>query len=227
MNAMCHSIERHAGQLRAVLLIGACAVSIAHAAAPDPNAAEQARLTVQRAAAEQRYRDKEHECRQRFVVASCLEEVVRERRAALAPLRQRKMELDAARREQTADERRAELARKAEEDAARQREAAARQARKADAPREPRALEPKGGKVRGQGGAPASAHDKPSRSDVAKPAARAVVDENANRAKFDSRQAKALQLRADVAARNAAREGKRKVAAPLPVPPAAGSAVRP
>jgi len=75
---------------------------------------EGAKLAVERERAQllQRFDDEERSCAQRFRVNDCLEDSRSRRRAALAPLRERLLALDAAERERKAQARQDAVARK-------------------------------------------------------------------------------------------------------------------
>ena len=138
----------------ALLLAGTLAVSApARAAAADD--AERHRIAEERAAIEARYAVRTRECRDRFIVTSCVDDAKVERRRGLDALRTRQLALDEEKRRARTAERSAELAAKAADDARREQERAARAA-SAPAPREPRPLEPRRENP-ASGGAPTSA----------------------------------------------------------------------
>ncbi|MDQ6638830.1 MAG: hypothetical protein M3Z15_04095, partial [Pseudomonadota bacterium] len=78
--------------------------------------AERNRIAEEKAAIESRYAARERECRERFVVTSCVDDAKRERRHGLDALRDRQLQLDEARRRERTAERRSELAAKAADD---------------------------------------------------------------------------------------------------------------
>ncbi|MEP6738873.1 MAG: hypothetical protein ABJA61_00755 [Caldimonas sp.] len=217
----------------------AAALVLALSLAPLPagavdGGAEKSRIAAERSAAEASYAARERECRQRFIVSSCIEDARRERRAALDGLRARQIVIDEAARRERVAARRAELAAKAAEDARRDRERAARAATAASAASAPhdirsRPLEPQQAAPRG---APAaSAASGRSRSDPAglglkprKVESGSVREarEARSRASFNTRQRQAAEHREEVVDRTATRMLQHPPAAPLPA-----SAARP
>jgi len=201
---------RLCASLAALLLLS----GVAARAEPPDVAAERQRIEAARAAAEQRYAERERECRQRFAVTACIDDAQRERRATLGALRREQNVLDEGQRQARAAERREELDLRARTDAERASAAA----------RSPRAA---------SGGAPEQPH--PHASDrPAAPAPNPVLkspgqlpggprpasEEARSRATFDAAQRAAEAHRAEVEAKNARRAGSKKPAAPLPVPAA-------
>lgn len=85
-----------------VLLAGAPALTLA---ADD----ERARLAQQRRQLGEAFAAEERSCAQRFAVTACVDEVRQRRREALAPVRERELQLDDAERQQRAAERRAAI----------------------------------------------------------------------------------------------------------------------
>ncbi len=214
--------------LLAALLAGGACPLVTGAASSDPYATELHRIAAERAAAEVRFRARERECRQRFVVTSCVDDAKAERREAIDSLRAQQLAIDAARRRERAAARSDELRQKAAEDARRSapREAPALNVRR----RQP--LEP-----RHEPGAAAAARlpraglDQPGRG--ARPAERAEPApaerrerEERNRAGYEARQREAAEHREEVLDRATRRMLQHPPAAPLPVPDAA-SAPRP
>src|SRR5262249_3974728 len=96
----------------AALVLAAPALVPAHAA----DSGERARIASERAEVEKRYADRERECRERFVVTSCVDDAKRERRKSLDALRAQELQLDEQTRRARTEARRAELAAKAAED---------------------------------------------------------------------------------------------------------------
>jgi len=107
-------------------LVLAAALHPAHAA----DGSERASIAGERAEVEKRYVERERECRDRFVVTSCIDDAKRERRKSLDALRARELKLDEETRRARTEARRAELAAKAAEDARRDQD----RARAASAP---------------------------------------------------------------------------------------------
>ncbi|WP_374663119.1 hypothetical protein [Ramlibacter sp.] len=138
------------------VVIALLAATAAHA---DDEAAERARIGVERATVEQRFAAEERDCQTRFAVNDCLRAARKRRADAMADLRrqeqtlddaarrqraaQRQVELDERqspeRREAEARERRERLAAQAERQAQAEQEAARRAARAASAARSPEA----------------------------------------------------------------------------------------
>jgi colicin import membrane protein len=208
----------------ALLLAGAVAgAPPAQAAAADD--AERHRIAEERAAIEARYVARERECRDRFVVTSCVDDAKAERRHALDALRARQLKLDEEQRRARTAERSAELAAKAADDARREQERAGRAA-SAAAPREPRPLEPRHAPPAGPAASTSAArHDRPvaSHAPAKKPGAGETAEqrrenEERHRASFETRQQQANQHRQEVLDKSAQRQKDRPPAAALPVP---------
>jgi len=208
-----------------LLLAGVLAIpASARAAAADD--AERHRIAEERAAIEARYAARTRECRDRFIVTSCVDDAKVERRRGLDALRTRQLELDEEKRRARTAERSAELAAKAADDARREQERAARAA-SAPAPREPRPLEPRREKpASGAASTSAAAHDRrgaPVEGLAKKPAPKETAEqrrekEERHRASFESRQRQADEHRQEAIDKAAQRQKARPAAAPLPVP---------
>jgi hypothetical protein len=209
----------------ALLLAGAFAVSApARAAAADD--VERHRIAEERAAIEARYAARTRECRDRFIVTSCIDDAKVERRRGLDALRTRQLALDEEKRRARTAERSAELAAKAADDARREQERAARAA-SGPVPREPRPLEPRHEPP--ASGAPATSttpHDRPGapvEGSGKKPAPSETAEqrrerEERHRASFETRQQQAEAHRQEILDKAAQRQNARPPAAPLPVP---------
>ena len=159
---------------------------------------ERASLTAQRKALAARYADEERDCARHFVVTACVDDVRARRRAAIAPFRERELQLDEADRRERATTRRAAIASK-------QAQAASRPA----APETPQL------RVR-QPVAPASA---PARAPRPPPdaEARAVqAQERVQEAQQRRQEAQAAQQR--IQRRQTDRQASGRKADPLPVP---------
>ena len=189
---------------------------------------ERARIAEERAAIESRYAGRERECRERFVVTSCVDDAKRDRRQGLDALRARQLKLDEARRRERAAERRDELAVKAADDARREQERAVRAASAPSVRPAPHSLEPRHEPA--VGGAPASSphagHDRPSAGDGLGPRpregeAQRLEREARHRASFETRQRQAAEHREEVNAKAAERLKQHPPAAPLPLPASA------
>jgi len=189
--------------------------------------AERHRIAEERAAIEARYAARERECRDRFIVTSCVDDAKVERRRGLDALRARQLKLDEEKRRARTAERSAELAAKAADDARREQERAARAA-SAPAAREPRPFEPRHEKPAEPGASSAaSRHDRPGaaidgvgkkKGSQTETAAERREREERHRASFESRQQEAKEHQQQVLDRAAQRQKERPPAAPLPVP---------
>ena len=206
------------------LTVALAAAAPARAAASDD--AERHRIAEERAAIEARYAAQTRECRDRFIVTSCVDDAKVERRRGLDALRARQLELDEEKRRARTAERSAELAAKAADDARREQERAARAA-SAPAPREPRRFEPRREKpASGGASAPAAFHDRPGAAGEARgknpgpgeTAEQRRQREERHRASFETRQQQAEAHRQEVLEKAAERQKARPPAAPLPVP---------
>jgi len=197
--------------LTALLLAGA----IVRAEPPDV-AAERQRIAAARTAADQRYAERERECRQRFAVTACIDDAQRERRATLGALRRELNLLEEGQRQGRAAERQEMLDERAQAEAARASASAARPPRSAasgGAPEEPHphATAP------GNAPVPSAVLKSPGRLPEGP---RPASEEARSRATFDAAQRAAEAHRAEVEAKNARRAASKKPAAPLPVPAA-------
>jgi len=190
----------------------------ARAAEPDDITADRARIAAARAAAEQHYADRERECRQRFVVTSCVEEAKRERGATLSALQREQNLLDDRVRQAQAAERREELRERAQAEAAR-----------ASAPQTPRDAASHAPSDRPTHAADAASKAPPQPQPMLKGGVGVVGEERRSadqqarsRATFDAAQREAAKHRAEVEAKSASKAASgKKPAAPLPLPPGA------
>ena len=91
-----------------VALAGLSALPLSLAAADD----ERARLVQQRRVLNATFAAEEQACGQRFAVTACVDDLKLRRRQALAPLRERELQIDEAERVQKATARRAAIAAK-------------------------------------------------------------------------------------------------------------------
>src|SRR5207248_11384647 len=96
---------------------------------PADERAERDRIASQRAHAQAAYAERERACRERFVVASCLDDAQRDRRQALERLRQQEAVLDEGLRKQRAAQRLEDIGTKLGERDSRRREPTAREPR--------------------------------------------------------------------------------------------------
>jgi colicin import membrane protein len=192
--------------MKAVLLFLALAAAALPAVAIDPAAerAERRRIESERSQVEAAFAQRERECRERFVVTSCLEDARRDRRQSLESLRQQQAILDESQRKQRAAQRMDDIRSKVSE---------------ADAHRRSATAEP--GKER------------PKREVAARtPHAASAVEEGATGvsrsgteaarrvSEYERRQAEARAHRAAVERRNAEKAAQGKVSRPLPAPSA-------
>ena len=221
-----------AGSIRSLCLALAFAGAIpAGATAADDE--ERGRIAAERAEIESRYSARERECRDRFVVTSCVDDARRERRRGLDALRARQIQLDEARRRERAAERSAELAAKAAEDAQRDRErearAAAQARREPPRPLEPRRNAPAAGDAASQAARRGSGVDRPAaksgphaaKAAPAESAAARREREERSRTSYEARQRHAAEHRTEVNDKAAQREKEHPPAAHLPVPASA------
>jgi len=209
----------------ALLLAWALSIAAApaHAASDD---AERHRLDQERAAIEARYAARARECRERFVVTSCVDDAKVERRRALDVLRTRQLQLDEEKRRARAAERSAELAAKAADDARREQERAARAAA-TPATREPRPLEPRHERPAAAASSASASRHGHTGATTHRPAKKPVVSETEaqrrekeerHRETFEARQKEAEAHRQEVLDRATQRHKDRPPASPLPVP---------
>ena len=115
-------------------LLAAMAMAALPSLAATADADERARIAQERSTAEAQFSRRDRECRERFVVSSCIEEVRRERRQVLDALAARQLSLDETRRHDRSRPRLAELADRAAEDAKRDQERAAKAKTAASSP---------------------------------------------------------------------------------------------
>jgi hypothetical protein len=199
------------------------------AAAAGADEAERARLGAERSAIEARFAERERECRDRFVVMSCIEDARRERRQKLDALRVRQLQLDEARRRQRTADRQAELAEKAADDARREQERAARAASAPAARGASRGLEtphePRGEDAADRAASPRPARERPvpkaggpKKPEPRESAAARREREERSRTDYAARQREAAEHRREVLDKAAERLKNRAPAAPLPVP---------
>lgn len=206
-----------------LILSGVClAVHAAAFADAATDRAERARIDRERAVVEQRFKAKDAECRQRFVVTSCVDAAQRERQEALKPLRMQQQLLDEAARRERAAQRLDSIRQKEEGADAKQREAMAREQQR---------------RMRDAASAASSAGGAGSRSPSTKlprehgPAIprTSAASAAARAGDYADRQREVEEHREEVARRNAERDAKGKKAIPLPIPaaiPPAASAPR-
>jgi len=220
------------GRCAALLLLLLVASLPARAAQPADEVAQRHHIRDERVAANALFARREQECRTRFVVSSCIDEARRDLRETLARIQARESTLDDAQRKRRAAERlerveanQREAAQRALEDAAKPpRELKTRRLPqphvtvrppkpRAEAPSQPRerpAVSPASGASQTTGGAF-------ERRD----------DEARKKAAFEARQQDAQAHRDAVERRNVERAiGAKKIAAPLPIPPASSAAPR-
>ncbi|HEX6705441.1 MAG TPA: hypothetical protein VF169_11825 [Albitalea sp.] len=193
--------------MKAVLLFLALFAGVPVAAmALDPAAerAERARIESERKQAEADYTRRELECRERFVVTSCLDDARRDRRLALEGLRHQQAILDEAQRKQRAAQRMDDIRGKVSEADARRRSTATQQA-KDRAPREVHARSPHAASAVDEGASGVS---------------RSGTEAARRSSEYEQRQEDARAHRAAVERRNAEKAARGKMSPPLPVPAA-------
>ncbi|MDQ2734484.1 MAG: hypothetical protein M3Y55_05730 [Pseudomonadota bacterium] len=196
---------------------------------------ERALIAQDRAAAEARFSSRERECRQRFVVTSCLDAAKADRRKTLDQLRARQLVVDEARRRERAQERKRELAEKAAEDSRRgsvlavhgtaSAASAASLSDKQVGPRQA-AFAKDEAKRNSSGRSPAHAPSAAIGLKPRPPESKAVREqrEASHRAAFEARQAEAARHREETIERTTRRLAQKPPAAPLPVPGASAAA---
>ena len=213
--------------MRIVLLCIACLPLLA--AADDD---ERARIAAERQALLQRFAQEEADCQRRFAVTDCVLDVRDRRRAALAPLRARELQLDEAERQRRAAERKAAIEARQRAQAARPPpppQAPERAPREPAAPAAPesRASSPSpSASASVSASAPASASASASPPTAAPAAPRRKASDAESRAAAAAERERAAQRRREafeanqerIRRRLAEREAAGKVVDPLPVP---------
>jgi hypothetical protein len=165
---------------------------------------ERTRIAAERQVLLERFAQEERDCQQRFAVTTCLDDVRSRRRAALAPLRARELQLDDAERQQRAADRRAAIEAKQKAQAARPPPTPAPEVRLRPPP------------------VPASSASAASAPRHKTDDAQARAAQAAERAQAAQRRREAAEAdRQRIERRLAEREAAGKVAAPLPVPSSA------
>jgi len=210
-------VPSHVCALAALAIAAPASVSVLAA-----DGGERARIASERAEVEKRYADRERECRERFVVTSCVDDAKRDRRKSLDALRARELKLDEETRRARTEARRAELAAKAAEDARRD------QARAASAPaRSGKPFEthpPASGAARSEHEArdrPLTAADRLGiHPTVRGSEAERREREAASRASYEARQREAAEHRREVEDRNVKRLQDHPASPSLPTPAA-------
>jgi len=193
--------------MRAAWLACVLLLALGASAAEPPEAqAERRQIKTDRAAANARLKQAEAECRQRFVVSSCINEAQAQHRDAMTALRMRELTLDEAKRKAEAEENERRLEAKRAEAASRQPPVPrAASAPKASASAASSPLAGDRGRKRSKTG-----------DDAAEAAARVAAQQR--------RAAEAAAHRKEVEERNAERMARNKKSTPLPVPSAASVA---
>jgi colicin import membrane protein len=205
--------------LSAALGVGACA------SAADSYDAQSDRIAADRAAANARFADQERDCKSRFIVTSCMDAALNERRTTLNRLHKEQMILDEQRRHDAAAARREEIRSKAEAQDARASDVEPPAPReRTRSPPQPRSVMPFASDVPKAARAPRL---RPSGVDAAASTPDQREIEKRNEEKFDANAQAAKAHREEVERRNAERASKGKVAAPLPIPSAASGASAP
>jgi len=194
--------------MKAVLLFLALAAAALPAAAIDPAAerAERRRIESERSQVEAAFAQRERECRERFVVTSCLEDARRDRRQSLEQLRQQQAILDESQRKQRAAQRMDDIRSKVSEQDARRRNVTTQQGKE-----RPRREVLAHSSPHAAFGASAAEEGASGVSRSGTEAARRVSE-------YEKRQAEAQAHRATVERRNAEKAAQGKFSKPLPVP---------
>ena len=207
-----------------LLLLSSLAFGSALGAPPGSDAVERQRIAAERAEVEKAFAAREAECRERFVVTSCLDAARRDRRDAMERLRQQQVVLDEAQRKQRAAERIEDIRNKVSADDAKRREAQARVRS-----REARLQEQAQRAEAAASAAAQAASAGPAASQPDRAARRATQSPKppAQRAsEYEKRQADAKEHRAAVERRNAEHAAKNRPSKPLPLPMSASAASR-
>lgn len=190
------------------LAVGLILVCGAHATESPEAQVERQTIKTQRAAANAQLKKAEAECRQRFVVSSCINEAQAQHREAMSALRMRELTLDEAKRKAEAEENERRLQAKRAEAASRP-------------PPVPRAASaPKAS-------AAASAASAPLAGDRVRKRSKTGDDATAAAERVAAQQRRAAEAaahRQEVEQRNAERAARGKKTTPLPVPSAASVA---
>lgn len=193
--------------MRRIAAAGLLLLTGVGAMAQDPMAERQARIEAERAALAERVERESADCRQRFAVTPCLDEVRRRQRQAQAGLDAEQRTIDETRRAQRLAERQAEVDRKQAEVARRAATSAATAPSAAAAPNAPASRKP---------------------TDPAPP--RKVPSDAASKAAARAEAARQLQaeIQADQARireRQVKRAASGKAGQPLPAPPQGAASV--
>lgn len=198
---------------RSWLILCGLAARSAFAVPADEGRTERLRIETERSQVQQAYGQRERECRQRFVVTSCIDQAQRERRRALEALRKQLEVLDEAQRKQRAAQRMEDIESKLSADNARRRDAQARRPSDrldAAADSQHSAGSGRAALLPHAGSAPSSPHS--------------LAEQLQHAAEYDRRQEDAKMHREALARRNAERASKgKRPAAPLPLPGAASA----
>lgn len=184
--------------------IGAAGTAVA--AEPPEAAAQRQQIKQERAAAEERFKRTEAECKQRFSVSGCVADAEAERRATLATLRLRELALDDAKRQAEAAESRRRL-----------------ESKRAEAQNKPPPVPHAASEPRAAPSA-ASAPLFKERTRRASQTADEAAEAAARALAQQRRASDAAAHRQEVEQRNAERAARGKKSQPLPVPSAASVA---
>ncbi len=196
-----------------VSAIALCIAVGAVAATPTDEDRSIERIRAERAAADAAYVQQVQECRQRFVVTSCIDDARSQRHAAHTRLDRDQQALDEARRQQRAAQRLQAIEAKT---------SGAEAQRRAQAALERSASRPSSDEARPL---PVPASAAPPRSPKPAPdSARRAEQEARARAAYELKQFQAEAHRLDVARRNQERARKANPGVPLPVPAASAVA---
>jgi len=198
------------------------ALAPAHAMDAASERAERDRLKTERDQAEAAYVTRERECREKFVVTSCIEQARRDRRQTLERLRQQQAVLDEAQRKQRAAQRVDEIRTKVSSEDAKQRERAGTERRQ-----RVEAASPSASAASAEASSPTAIVVSEPPSALARPAsanASAMEVHARKEAAYEKRLEEAREHRAQVERRNAEKAASGKAPAKgLPTPTSASA----
>ncbi len=203
----------------AAVFFGVLAPAATHAMDAASERAERDRIKTERDQTEAAYVKRERECREKFVVTSCIEQARRDRRQTMERLRQQQEVLDEAQRKQRAAQRVDDIRTKVSTEEAKQRESAnkARPRRAEPASAAPAASAAASGPTAIVISEPPSAVAKPASANAS------VAEMHARKeAAYEKRVEEARDHRAQVERRNAEKAASGKAPAKgLPTPASA------
>jgi len=199
--------------MKILLVLGVLAAALPAVSAaftPEEERIERERIKSERAQVEAAYATRERECRDRFVVTSCIEGARRDRRQALERLRRQQEVMDEAQRKQRAAQRMEDIRSKIVDEDSKRPAVTVRQRRD--------------GKPRDEPADRSPPERSASAAGPARAASQATAQETKRRLDYASRQQEAKAHREAVERRNAERAAKgKRPAATLPVPASAAA----